>query len=246
MRLTPWYLAAFVLGCFTPTANDDDELGDTEATEGECPVGSEACPCTPGGACDAGLVCLSNVCVMPATDTSTSESSPETTDTTESDTTTEGQLCGNGVIDDGEQCDGSNLGGFSCTDLGYPSGTLACDPVTCTYDATGCGTPCDPLLQDCDAGMACYYVEQGDNFLCVPTSQDIPTGEPCGFVNDCAPGNICWPADTLPFCNGSACCAAFCDLTDPVCGVMGTECVAFYGEGMAPPGYEDVGVCVLP
>ncbi|MFO7566504.1 MAG: hypothetical protein R6X02_27930 [Enhygromyxa sp.] len=46
--------------------------------------------------------------------------------------------CGNGVVDPGEQCDGGNLNGWSCTDLGYAGGTLACDPVTCTYDASGC------------------------------------------------------------------------------------------------------------
>lgn len=47
-------------------------------------------------------------------------------------------VCGNGVIDDGEQCDGGNLGGFTCIDLGYSGGTLGCDPVTCTYDASAC------------------------------------------------------------------------------------------------------------
>jgi hypothetical protein len=47
-------------------------------------------------------------------------------------------VCGNGLVDDGEQCDGGNLNGFSCTDLGYSGGTLACDPITCTYDASGC------------------------------------------------------------------------------------------------------------
>jgi hypothetical protein len=47
-------------------------------------------------------------------------------------------VCGNATVDDGEQCDGGNLNGFSCTDLGYSGGTLACDPVTCTYDASGC------------------------------------------------------------------------------------------------------------
>lgn len=47
-------------------------------------------------------------------------------------------VCGNGLVDDGEQCDGGNLGGYSCTDLGYSGGTLGCDPVTCTYDASGC------------------------------------------------------------------------------------------------------------
>jgi len=30
---------------------------------GDCPVGSESCPCTAGGACDPGLTCLSGFCV---------------------------------------------------------------------------------------------------------------------------------------------------------------------------------------
>lgn len=71
------------------------------------------------------------------TTTTTTTDSGEDTTTTTSDT---GGACGNGVIDDGEQCDGGNLGGFSCSDLGYSGGTLACDPVTCTYDASGCTT----------------------------------------------------------------------------------------------------------
>jgi hypothetical protein len=32
-----------------------------------CPVGSESCPCTPGGSCDPGLTCLSNLCVNTGT-----------------------------------------------------------------------------------------------------------------------------------------------------------------------------------
>ena len=27
--------------------------------------------------------------------------------------------CGNGIVDIGEQCDGGNLNGFDCQDLGY-------------------------------------------------------------------------------------------------------------------------------
>lgn len=72
------------------------------------------------------------------TDTTTeseSESESDSTTTTTSDT---GGDCGNGVIDDGEQCDGGNLNGFTCTELGYAGGTLACDPLVCTYDASGC------------------------------------------------------------------------------------------------------------
>ncbi|MFO7567049.1 MAG: hypothetical protein R6X02_30675 [Enhygromyxa sp.] len=54
------------------------------------------------------------------------------------DPTTGDPACGNGTVDLGEQCDGADLGGVSCADLGYSGGTLGCDPVTCTYDASGC------------------------------------------------------------------------------------------------------------
>jgi hypothetical protein len=38
----------------------------------------------------------------------------------------------------GEQCDGADLQGFDCSTLGLGSGTLACDPVTCTFDTSMC------------------------------------------------------------------------------------------------------------
>lgn len=44
-------------------------------------------------------------------------------------------LCGNAVIDAGEQCDGANLAGNTCATLGFNSGTLSCGG-TCQF--TGC------------------------------------------------------------------------------------------------------------
>ncbi|MFV8750734.1 hypothetical protein ACNOYE_09300 [Nannocystaceae bacterium ST9] len=103
------------------TQGDDDEVG-TETSE--LPDQLEGAESESTTTTDSGE------------DTTTTESTSE-----ESTTTTDGgAACGNGVIDDGEQCDGGNLGGFSCSDLGYSGGTLACDPVTCTYDASGCTT----------------------------------------------------------------------------------------------------------
>ena len=59
--------------------------------------------------------------------------------TTTNDTTGgSGANCGNGKIDPNEQCDGANLNGFDCTSLGNAGGTLACDPVTCTFDTSMC------------------------------------------------------------------------------------------------------------
>jgi hypothetical protein len=71
-------------------------------------------------------------------DTTTDESSEsESTDTT----TGEPSNCGNGQLDEGEQCDGADLNGLDCISLGYTGGVLACDPQTCTIDGSGCGFP---------------------------------------------------------------------------------------------------------
>jgi len=49
-----------------------------------------------------------------------------------------GDPCGNGELDDGEECDSSNLGEETCESLGHGPGMLSCDPVTCTYDTSMC------------------------------------------------------------------------------------------------------------
>ena len=46
-------------------------------------------------------------------------------------------VCGNGVVELGEACDGEELGNATCISLDYGSGTLACSSV-CTYDISGC------------------------------------------------------------------------------------------------------------
>jgi hypothetical protein len=45
--------------------------------------------------------------------------------------------CGNGKIDAGEQCDGTNLGGKTCASYGYISGTLSCTS-DCKVTLTKC------------------------------------------------------------------------------------------------------------
>jgi biopolymer transport protein ExbB len=48
-------------------------------------------------------------------------------------------LCGNGTIDPGEECEGTNLSGKTCASLGHTGGQLACD-ASCKLDETGCFT----------------------------------------------------------------------------------------------------------
>lgn len=56
-------------------------------------------------------------------------------------------LCGNGQINSGEQCDGSNLNGESCTTLGFSGGSLSCS--SCSFDTGSCtsaGDTTNPVI----------------------------------------------------------------------------------------------------
>ncbi len=46
-------------------------------------------------------------------------------------------VCGNGVREGGEQCDGADLGGATCASQGFSGGTLACKG-NCAFDTAGC------------------------------------------------------------------------------------------------------------
>lgn len=122
------------------------------------------------------------------------------------------------------------------------------DNFNCSISNDGslllCLYSCDPLLQDCEQdGAGCFW--DGSLFNCDPAG-DLLEGNPCGYINDCTPGHVCLEATSLPECAGSACCSGFCDLSDPQCQITGTECIAFFEEGTAPPGLENTGVCALP
>ena len=114
-----------------------------------------------------------------------------------------------------------------------------------------CLPTCDPLLQDCDDGQACYPVLQ--NFTCAPDASG-PLGlfgDPCEFVNVCDPGLFCADAAVVPNCTGSVgCCNDFCDIDDPggdsqcTGAAAGQMCVPW--DPPPGPGLESVGACLLP
>src|SRR5262245_39524934 len=47
--------------------------------------------------------------------------------------------CGDGRVDPGEQCDGSPT--LTCAGVGFGSGTITCDPESCSFDVSGCSNP---------------------------------------------------------------------------------------------------------
>ena len=155
----------------------------------------------------------------------------------------------------------TNIG--SCVPMctGDEANPICEDPDTsCSIANDGaivlCLPACDPILQDCPEGQACYPIQ--DAWVCAPdaSGETGVYGDPCEFINVCDPGYICLDASTVPTgqaCEGAAgCCTAVCDLTDPQGDAQcegaagGQTCQPWYEEGNAPPGYEDVGACALP
>jgi hypothetical protein len=114
-----------------------------------------------------------------------------------------------------------------------------------------CLQACNPLTQDCPEGLGCYN-SAGDQFVCFKVSampgEGGPGGE-CGFINQCQAGLFCTAAENLAMCDAASgsCCTPYCAVSggNEPCN-DGEECTAFFEQGMAPPGYEDVGVCVVP
>ncbi len=143
-----------LLGPALAACSDDDVTqvcgnGLVEGTE-QCDgaeLGGSTCTSIPGGFVGGDLACDSG-CTF---DTSGCHSTQPT--------------CPNGTIDPAEDCDGANLGGMTCLDVGnYTGGTLAC-AGDCTWDESGCEAPAGcgngviDSTEDCDGanlgGMTC-------------------------------------------------------------------------------------------
>lgn len=132
--------------------------------------------------------------------------------------------------EDDPMCSGSD---YCVIGNGYPGPAL-------------CFEQCDPLAQDCPGERGCYWFEP--HFSCFAAGE-IAAGDPCEFLGQCEPGNMCLVGWLLSTCEGGYCCTPVCPVSGgpgPCVGVQpGTECVPFYDQGMAPQGYEDVGVCMV-
>ena len=79
-----------------------------------------------------------------------------------------GTTCGNGQIEPGELCEGSNLNGATCASLGFDSGTLSCAP-SCKFDSSQCvgslTLMVKPSRTDCTAPCAVFFDATGTTGL---------------------------------------------------------------------------------
>jgi hypothetical protein len=112
-------------------------------------------------------------------------------------------VCGDGVAEPPEQCDGGDVQGLDCTDFGFTEGTLACN--NCTFDTSAC-----------TGGPVC-----GDDTIQAP---EVCDGTDLGFWT----GLTCEDAG---FTGGTLACNATCDnldLTACTGGPAGWTCDVFY------------------
>ena len=139
-----------------------------------------------------------------------------------------------------------------CT--GDPTNPMCGPEAICTIVNDGvlvlCRPECDPTIQDCEpANSGCYQATGTGSFTCI-IDKSGPTGaygDACELISSCDPGFACVDAVNQPGCTSNRCCTNFCDLnagnTCPQAD-QGEQCEPYYD--IPDPGYEHVGICVLP
>ena len=90
-------------------------------------------------------------------------------------------MCGNGVQEAGENCDGTDLGPATCESLGFSGGTLSCTD-DCVYDSHGCTSPAL-----CGNGMVEHPETCDGSDLAETTCVDLGfSGGVLGCLSDCS------------------------------------------------------------
>ena len=99
-------------------------------------------------------------------------------------------VCGNGIVESGEQCDGSNLNGASCTSQGYSGGALSCSSSSCQFVTTSCTSA---------SGGVTYHVRtDGSDTTCNGKSNTSASAAPnCAFRNPQKAADSIAPGDDI-------------------------------------------------
>jgi len=141
-----------------------------------------------------------------------------------------GAVCGNGVREFGEQCDGADLGGIlgctaACTfDTAQCTGCPICGDGTCDFgeDCIGCSADCISAPNDVCGNGVCEAADGEDCVTCPADCNGVQNGKPanrycCGAGGGDTPvgcedsrcsigGNSCTNAPALAYCCGDGGC----------------------------------------
>jgi cysteine-rich repeat protein len=158
--------------------------------------------------------------------------------------------CGNGLLDNGEECEGTNYGGATCESLGRGSGTISCD-LECHLVVDQCeGGTCGNDMMD--PGEACDGSNLGGRNCLTEsfTGGDLRCGADCeldtsGCNNDACgngnmnPGEMCDDGNLI---DGDGC-DAVCAIEDGwQCSGAPSVCVQLCGDGTLDPSEDCDGV----
>ena len=125
--------------------------------------------------------------------------------------------CGDGIIDQGEECDLFNLGGKSCSSYGYSSGTLSCN-LSCNIVTSNCknnngggggGHTCNP--SKCNDYNPCT-IDFCENNSCVNKPLDCDDHNSC-TTDSCSSGSCIHKAkvcNDLDPCTTDSCSSGSC------------------------------------
>lgn len=147
-------------------------------------------------------------------------------------------VCGNGIVDAGEQCDDGRSGGCctdsctfattgtACDDANACTQTATCDgagqcvganPVSCDGAADGCSSVCDPLTGSCDT---CRDINNPNGYCDLTTRECVNSNPICpefqtdvnGVENKCTISVGVDPATGLCLYKPKVCAALGCNL----------------------------------
>jgi hypothetical protein len=159
-------------------------------------------------------------------------------------------MCSNGVLDAGEDCDGADLGGASCSDLGCGGGSVSC-AADCTLDYSTCSAcPVCDFDGICEAGEDCSGCSDcpggtSTGTVCGNGICEGGDGEDCFTCpSDCAGKTNGKPSNRF-CCGGSdACDRAECTSQNRSCTTASSPPVAFCcGDAICTEGIEDACGC---
>ncbi len=143
-------------------------------------------------------------------------------------------VCGNGVREPGEACDGNEIDPAhdTCAENGAGTGTVSCAP-NCVLNLDLCtgAFDCDPLTNDrCDGGKVCYYDPNSTRTDC-SNAGDLVVGASCGHSAECQAQMVCVLEKCHLMCtsgdqcdNGTACFAGAWPMDWGYCPIATLEC----------------------
>ncbi len=155
-------------------------------------------------------------------------------------------ICGDGVADGDEECDGADLRGLSCelADASFIGGSLDCSQF-CTLRLSRCyGEPEFPIGEPCEV--------QGDcpGGMCIPEMGWYFDGYPAGYCMErCAEDGSCTLSGEAGVCvdsggMGPSVCLRRCDVAGDDCR-DGYICAPYGSDGICSPYCTDHGQCVV-